>query len=592
MNQRISCAVLLALWTPFASASDPVVVSAPIVVTATRTAEIADETLAPVIVITREDIARSQATDVADLLRFHAGLEITRNGGPGQTTSLFLRGTDSNHTLVLVDGVKINPGTIGGAALQHINPEIIERIEIVKGPRSTLYGSEAIGGVVNIITRSEAPGTRTELAYGQGKYDTRTASLDLRQRRGDFRSGITVSGLRSDGFPPREGSDLDRGHDNTTINAYLGSRLGPVDAEVSLWRAAGNTEYLDFFLNPVDQDFENRVAALTLEANPSDAWTSLLRLSHTIDEIDQNQSDDYARTRRYLVDFQNDIQIGARQLLSAGLWLSREDTAASVFGSAFDEDTAVNAAYLQDDLDLGRHRLLLAARVTDHDSFGTHTTWDVEYGYQWGERTRLTASAGTAFRAPDATDRFGFGGNPDLDPETARNLEMGLRHTAGHHRFSASAFRNDIDDLIEYDFVTATMQNTGKARITGLELAYDFARGPWQLRTELSFQDPENRDTGDRLLRRATRNLTANLRYERPRYSMSLDLLAAGDRKDFGGDLDSYELLNATLALRPLPSWEARLKIENLLDQDYQLARTYNTSERAWFLELRYRHRG
>ena len=566
---------------------------APVIVTATRTAEIADETLAPVIVITREDIARSQATDVADLLRFHAGLEIARNGGPGQAASLFMRGTDSNHTLVLVDGVKINPGTIGGAALQNINPAIIERIEIVKGPRSTLYGSEAIGGVINIITRSPQAGTRAELAYGVGKYETRTATLDLRHREGDRRSGITVSGLESDGFPTRDTSDIDRGHDNTTINAYLGTAFGPVDAEVSLWRAAGNTEYLDFFLTPLDQDYENRVTALTLKAAPGAAWSSLLRLSHTIDEIDQNQGSDYAHTRRGLLDWQNDIQLGERHLLSTGLWLSREDTAARSFGTSFEEETSVKAVYLQDDMDLGAHRVLLAARLTDHDSFGSYFTWDVEYGYRLNTSTRFTAAAGTAFRAPDSTDRFGFGGNPDLDPETARNLEVGVRHALGrHHRLSANAFRNDIEDLIEYDFGSASMRNIGKARITGLELGYDFEQGPWQLRTALSLQDPENRDTGDRLLRRASRSLSASLRYEQPRYALNVDLLATGERKDFGGDLDGYELVNASLLLRPLPYWEARFKIENLLDQAYQLARGYNTSERALFLELRYRYAG
>ncbi len=591
MNPRplLSAALLASLLPASATAEEQ---AAPIVVTATRTAEIADETLAPVIVITREEIERSRAGDLADLLRLHAGLEIARSGGPGQATSLFLRGTDSNHTLVLVDGVKINPGTIGGAALQNISPEIIQRIEIVKGPRSTLYGSEAIGGVINIITRSQAQGTHVEAAYGQGKYNNRTASLDLRHRKGDLRSGITVSSLESDGFPTRDSSKIDRGHDNTTINAYLGNAIGPVDSEVSYWRTSGNTEYLDFLLSPLDQDFENSVTAVTLRASPLAQWATTLRLSHTIDEIDQNQSSDFAHTRRNLLDWQNDLQVGEAQLFSAGLWLSKEDTAASVFGSTFDEDTTVKAAFLQDDITLGKQRLLLAARVTDHDSFNTHTTWDVEYGYRW-RATRFTAAVGTAFRAPDSTDRFGFGGNPDLDPETARNVELGLRHTINpHHRLSLNAFQNDIDDLIEYDFASSTMQNIGKARIRGLELGYDYRHGPWQLQSAAIFQDPENRDTDERLLRRAKRSFTAGLSYEQPRYTLSLDLLASGDRKDFGGDLDSYELLNAAFLLRPAPHWEGSIKVENLLDQDYQLVKGYNSTERALFLEIRYRQPG
>ncbi len=584
-----SAALLAAALLPVVSTAQER--SAPIVVTATRTAEIADQTLAPVIVITREDIQRARANDVADLLRLHAGLEISRNGGPGQTTSLFMRGTDSNHTLVMVDGVKINPGTIGGAALQNISPEMIERIEIVKGPRSTLYGSEAIGGVINIITRSEAPGSQAEVAYGQGKHNTRRATADLRHRQGDFRSGVTVSDLQSDGFPTRKTSHINSGHDDTTINAYLGTRLGPVDGEVSYWRASGNTEYLDFSLNPLDQDFENSAASVTLRADPMEPWATTLRLSHITDEIDQNQSSDFAHTRRDQVDWQNDIQVGEAQLFTAGLWLSKEDTNALVFGTGYKEDTTVKAAFVQDDISLGSHRLLLAARVTDHDSFNTHTTWDLEYGYRWRSHTRLTASAGTAFRAPDSTDRFGFGGYPDLDPETSTNVELGLRHQFGpHHRARVNAYQNDIDDLIEYDFTSSMMRNIGKARIRGVELGYDFKLGPWRLQTAATFQDPEDRDTHERLLRRAKRQFTAGLFYDQPRYSLSLDLLASSNRKDFSGGMKAYELLNAALLVRPLPHWEGRLKVENLLDQDYELARGFNSSERAFYAEVRYRY--
>ena len=564
--------------------------SAPVVVTATRTAEIADETLAPVIVITREDILRAQANDVADLLRMHAGLEISRNGGPGQVTSLFLRGTDSNHTLVMVDGVKINPGTIGGAALQNISPEMIQRIEIVKGPRSTLYGSEAIGGVINIITRAEDSGSQAEAAYSLGEYNPRRATLGLRHNQGRFRAGLTASNLQSDGFPTLETSTIDRGHDNATVNAYLGTALGPVDGEIGYWRASGNTEYLDYLSNPVDQDFRNTASSLTLRAEPLESWATRLRLSHITDELDQNQSDDFAHTRRDQLDWQNDIQVGEAQLFTAGLWLSRENTRSLSFGSRFNEDTSVTAAYLQDDISLGNHRLLLAARLTDHDSFNRHTTWDVEYGYRLGD-TRFNAAVGTAFRAPDSTDRFGFGGNPDLDPETATNMELGVRHRIGTHQgLRLHAFRNDIDDLIEYDSASTKMRNIGKARIRGVELGYELNLGPWRLDTAATFQDPENRDTHDRLLRRAKRQFTAGLRYDRPRYGLALDLLASSNRKDFAGGLKAYELLNASILARPLPHWEWRFKVENLLDQDYQLARGYNTSERAYYAELRYRY--
>ncbi len=566
-------------------------ISAPIVVTATRTAQIADQSLAPVVIITRQEIEQSQATDVAELLRFHAGFDIARNGGPGQTTSLFLRGTDSNHTLVMIDGVKINPGSIGGAALQNISPDIIERIEIVKGPRSTLYGSEAIGGVINIITRSTQPGTQSQAHYSTGKYNSRDYLFSLKHKDGDFRAGVSASFYETDGFPTRTASTINRGYDNTTINSYIGTRVGPVDVEASFWDTSGNTEYLDFFLTPLDQDYENSVGAGSFKVSPLDRWSTTLKLSHITDKIDQNQSSDFAHTRRDALDWQNDIQLGETQLLTTGILYTREKVSSIIFGSGFNEDTSVKAAYLQDDINIDRHHLLLAARLTDHDSFNRHTSWNIEYGFLWTPATRLTASAGTAFRAPDNTDRFGFGGNRDLNPETSRNLELGLRHAFNrHHSANLHLFDNQIDDLIEFNTLTSRVENIGSASIRGLEAGYEFNLRPWNLKISGILQDPQNDETHNRLLRRAKRSLTSTLSYNRARYDLALDLLTTGSRKDFGGQLNGYSLINATAKIIPYKNWQAGIKVENLLDEHYQLVRTYNTAERSFFLELGYQY--
>ena len=213
----------------------------PIVVTATRTAQIADESLASVIVIDRAQIAQSQAADVAELLRGHAGLDIGRNGGPGQPTSLFMRGTESNHVLVMVDGVKINPGTIGGAALQNIDPELIERIEIVKGPRSALYGSEAVGGVINIITRRAVTGLDGNAYVGAGRYGTRKAGAGLHKGGGDYRAGIDIGYTDTAGFPTRTASDIASAYDNRSLNVYGGKTFGDNHVELSHWQAGGTS---------------------------------------------------------------------------------------------------------------------------------------------------------------------------------------------------------------------------------------------------------------------------------------------------------------------------------------------------------------
>jgi len=564
----------------------------PIIVTATRTAQIADESLAPVIVIDRAQIEQSQAMDIGDLLREHAGFDIGRNGGPGQPASLFMRGTDSNHVLVMVDGVKINPGTIGGAALQNIDPELIERIEIVKGPRSALYGSEAVGGVINIITRRAATGLDGNAYVGAGRYDTRKTGAGLHKGGGDYRAGIDVGYTRTDAFPTRTTSDIASGYDNRSLNVYLAKHLDKVDVELSHWQAGGTSNYLDYFLAPLSQDFANRVTALKLDTAPLDNWTTTLRISRAVDNIDQNQSSDYAHTRRDSVDWQNDVQLTTAQLLTAGLYASRDHAASSVFGSGFDENTKVKAIYVQDDVSLGRHRILAAARHTDHDAFGSHTTWDGEYGYHITAHTRISAAVGTAFRAPDATDRFGYGGDPNLLAETSRNIELGLHHQINSQQSLAlSAFDNRIKNLIVYDLASSKLMNIGRARIRGIEASYDIQSRPWGAHIEAIAQAPKDEMSGEPLARRAKHTVTAFLFYDVGPYRLGADWLATGKRKDspFSDVYNAgYGLLNLTALMHINQRWTLQGRLENVTAQHYTLADGYNTAGRSLYVELRY----
>ncbi len=231
-----------------------------IIVTATRTPTPLEEVLAPVLLVDRAEIDRSLALDPSELLRFRAGIDLSRNGGPGQTTGLFIRGGESNHTLVLVDGVRINPGTIGIAQIQNLPPQLLERIEVVKGPRSALYGSDAIGGVVNVITRRGRDGWSAEA--GVGAHDTTSASLV--GGFGDQALGLDfgVSWLDSAGFPTRSDSDVDRGYDDLGVTARFSGRVGAGELALKHFNASGTTEYVDFLLTPVDQDYRNATTAL------------------------------------------------------------------------------------------------------------------------------------------------------------------------------------------------------------------------------------------------------------------------------------------------------------------------------------------
>ena len=589
---RHSPAALLALIIAISASAQQVEQKDTIVVTATRTEIPVNDAIVPVTVITRDQIEQSLATDLAELLRFEAGIDIGRNGGPGQATSVFLRGTESNHTLVLVDGVRINPGTIGGAAIQNVAPELIDQIEIVKGARSSLFGTDAIGGVINIIMR-RSTNSYAEGSVGGGSFNTSSGFVSggSRSENGEF--GVSLNWQESDGFPVRTGSDLDRGYENLSANFYFRRQIGDNDVSIRHWQAEGTVEYLDFFLNPLDQDFRNASTAIELLTPVGDRAQSKLLLSHTVDDIVQNQSDDFVESRRASLDWQYSYAIGNHTLVG-GLYFVDETAAALSFGTGFQEDTAVKAVFVEDQWSSGRHQTLLAARLTDHESFGQETTWNAEYAFDLSDGLTLNAGIGHAFRAPDASDRYGFCGNPALMPELADEIQLGLRfYPRPRHELSLGLYRNDIDELIEVEFDPVTfecdLRNIGEAEIRGGQLAYEYSGEKFGLRTILVSQRANNATDGVRLLRRAEESLTVSLTRNIGRHRIGLSVLASGDREDFGGViLDSYVLTNLTGQIALGNRWRLNARIENLLDEEYETAAGFKMQERSGFLELKY----
>jgi len=580
------------------------------VVTATRTPVPLDAVGAPVIVITRSDIERSLASDVSELLQAHAGLEIARNGGPGQTTSLFTRGTESNHTVVLIDGVRINPGTIGGAALQNIAPESLERIEVVKGPRSSLYGTDAIGGVVQLFTRGAAKsGVSTGATFGSNATQQIFGDAAL-SSGGPFKFGVGGSYAESDGMPVFVDDDTDRGYRNVTGRAF--AEYAVTDAlaiRARGWRAAGRTEYSsqtfsDPPYEPASQDFENSVYSVEGEYRVEDGLGVRATVSRALDDIEQLQAGfgpdefDYARTKRTNVDVQVDLASIGTHALSFGLQNSDENTRAQSFGTVFDEDTRVTQGFVQDQFVYGRLGSRLALGYVDHETFGDEVTWNAEFGLGFGTGTRVTLSGGSAFRAPDSTDRFGFGGNPDLDPEVSEQVELSVHQKLGEHQqVSLTAFDNHIDDLIDYviiDFNTfeGQNQNVERARIKGVELGYQYTGQAWRARAELTLQDPRDETTGELLQRRSRESLVLALNRDVGALDLGVDIAAFGDRKDFGFPqdvtMDAYALVNATVRYRVNGALTLQGRLENLFDEDYVLAEGYRTEGRAYTVGVRY----
>jgi vitamin B12 transporter len=324
-------------------------------------------------------------------------------------------------------------------------------------------------------------------------------------------------------------------------------------------------------------------------------------LGYAVDELAQNQSTDFLDTRRYTVDWQNDFTLSERSTLTAGVLWQDEDAEALSFGAPYGGDNSTIQAYVQDQVAAGAHRFVLGAAYTDHETFGGQATGNIEYGYAFNEQSVLSVSVGTGFRAPDATDLYGFGGNPDLDPEESVSGEISWRQAIGDRQsYSLTAFRTDIDDLIDFfvidpDTFEGENRNVDEASIEGVEAAWQYQDEDWTARVAATWQDARDDITGERLLRRARENYSAALARRFGGHEVELDVLYAGERRDFGFPsqivLDAYTLVNLSGRIALGERFTLLLRAENLFDEDYELASGYNTMGQSFFGALRYEFR-
>jgi len=579
-----------------------------VVVTATRTAQTVDDSLAPVTVITREDIERLRPTSLPDLLAGQPGVDVSSSGAFGKLSAVSLRGTSAGQTLVLIDGIRVGSATTGTASLELIPPEQIERIEIVRGPRASLYGADALGGVIQIFTRPGASGgSGWEASASGGSFGTFSGRVAARGALGDTRYHLTASGLSSDGYDVQKdgvaGSfgptpiepDDDR-YRNTALNVGATHRLGNgAELGAQALRAQGRTDYDGF---PNRTDFVQQVLSAHLGGELAAGWYSRLTVGESRDESDSLiDGADLSTfdTRRSSASWQNDLSLPGAQLLTVGLdgWRDRVDGT-----TAFTEDSRDNwAVFAQDQFALGRHQFILGLRRDDDESFGAQTTGNATWGMALRDDLRLTASYGTAFKAPTFNDLYypndGFyGGNPDLDPETARNVELGLRYELAALSFNMNVFRNDIDDLIIFDAAQATVDNIDRARIDGAEGGVTWRTEDWRAHAALTVLDTENRTTGGELPRRAETSARVEVDRSFGAYRVGTTLLAQDGRFDDAANtvpLAGYGRVDVRAEWLFAPQWAVQARIENVLDRDYETAATYAQPGRAGYLTLSYR---
>jgi len=582
-----------------------------VVVTATRTAIDVDSALAPVEVIDRAEIERSQARSLPDLLRGRAGVSMSNQGGDGKLTTLFLRGSESDHVVVLVDGIRIGSATSGLVSLQNLPLALVERVEIVRGPRSSLYGSEALGGVIQIFTRRDGDAGYAARAHvGGGSHGAHEVGVGFGGRGERAWFGADYEFRRTEGFnacdvatPSPFAGGCFISAPQPDLDGYIQNALA-LRAGIDLseaWQLSG-VALRSEGENDFDGDFTNRsetvqqVVGGSVRWRPSDALQLKLTAGRNVDASEQFMDGGaigHFDTDRDSATLQGDLDLGKQQMLSAGVDWLRDSVAGS---TTYDETERSNrAAFAQYQGRFGAQSLLASVRRDDNEQFGGHTTGSAAWGLDFADGWRVTAGYGTAFKAPTFNELYyPFFGNPDLRPEESETAELGLGWSGECLDVRLDAFETKVDDLIAFDAALGLPNNIDRARMRGAELGVDTELAQWQVAASVSFLDTESLtgfQAGNELPRRARHGARLELDRAFGNFRVGLTGVAEGARFDDVANtrrLSGYATLDlrAEYALSDALSVQARLA--NVFDRDYETTSFYNQPGREWFVTLRY----
>lgn len=636
MNPRFTFAVgALALGAAFpAIAGDD---EARVVVTATRQATRSNELLSDVSVVDQEQIEHAGAHSLPDLISTLPGIQVTRNGGAGSSGSISLRGTNSNQALVLVDGQRMSSATTGMTALEHIPLDQVDRIEVLRGPASSLYGSDAIGGVIQIFTAQANGAPAPSFNLGVGSYGAEVGSAAYGGTVGDTTFRLQAGWEGSDGFSsikaPKGGlyemynSDDDK-YGNRNFSANVKQRLSD---DLSF---GGSLLYVDSYKHfdssncndwgtVCSADFDNRqkqklsTYSAHLAYRVAPAWKSSVRVGRSQDKTLNYRFDPtaavvrselhYDTTQDQIV-WQNDFSLSPGNTIMASVERLKVQVDST---QTFTEDEQTTRSYVlgyQGHFD--SHSLQASARVDEIQRQGKHGTGSLAYGYHFDDTVSARVAAGTAFHAPTFNDLYWpldpvnfFQGNPDLKPEQSRNIEVGLSYERAATRAGITAYRNKIENLIDYVPGVApnwigTMGNVSRASLQGVSLSAAHRSGDWEFSGNLDFLSAKNDDTGNTLQRRARQ--TGFVEVRRHFGLANVGVRAQGVSRRFNNPantqvLSGYGLVNIDLSYAFERDWRFVAQLNNVFDRDYTLVRStlspyndYGTPGRNFFVGLRY----
>lgn len=576
-----------------------------VVITASRTPQRVDEALAQVTVIDRARIEAAAGRTLAELLAAESGVQFWSNGGFGKTATVSLRGLEGRHTLLLIDGVRFSAATVGAPGWDNLPLDAIERIEVVRGPMSGLYGSDAVGGVVQVFTRRGQAGFHPDASLTAGSRQYGELSAGARFGSGPLDGSLRLQHRRTDGFSNTNANvpfgshhpDSD-GFRQTSLSGRLGLRLGDWRAEATLLRADGRSQYDDGPSADARADLRTEVLSAQLAGPVTAGWRTAVKLARAVDDYDTLATasaftplGNTGTTQRQL-SWENQF---ATPLGTALLVAERVTQTVERPGTPYAaSERTINGVAVGLNGQAGAHGWQFNLRRDRNSQFGGQTTGALAYGLQLTEALRATASFGSSFVAPSFNQLYfpGFG-NPNLLPEEGRQRELGLVWRNGPVTSRVVAFDNRIRGYISSGPLPA---NIPRVKVDGVSVGVDAALGAWLLSGSIDSLQPINATVGSAnygkiLPRRVQDSARVGLQWRQGAWTLGGTVQAHGERFDNAANttrLAGYATLDLRAEWALARDWTLAARLNNALDQRYETVYGYNQPGREAYLTLRW----
>jgi vitamin B12 transporter len=587
------------------------------VVTGTRIEQPLNQSLSSTTVITAKDISDSQAPDVPTILRNVVGVEISQNGGIGKSSLMYLRGSDSTNVLVLVDGVRINSATTGMTSLDQIMLDQVDHIEVVRGNVSSLYGSEAIGGVIQIFTKHGAGAPAMNINAGMGSQGTQRLSTGVGGATEAMDFNVQVSTFKTDGAPtlnsslvPNTNPNRD-GYSNKSVSVNLGHTFDS-DHRVTatLFGSNGNNQYDNAFnVNPTDAN-TNREQIWKFSFASDDqftgTWHSKLQLATGVDQYRDflnglpTPTGSLFQTTNNQLTWQNSLHLDDSKQLLLGAESLQQNVSSDINPGYAQTTRQVNSLFAGYTGHYGANQMQLNVRQDNNSQYGTANTGLVGYGYAFTDAWRITTSYSTAFRAPTFNELYfpgGFG-NAALMPEQSKNIEAGVHYSVkSGQQFDAVYFDNRIHDMIAYNANFQSV-NVNQARINGFEFSYAERLGDTNVKAALTSQNPRDEISGMQLDQRSRMHSSLGVTQQLGAWQVGGEWLYSSSRVDHYTDpatflvipetLASYNVFNLTAGYAISKQTKLSFRADNITNQNDSNVYGYNPLGRRLFVSLSY----